>query len=284
MRQEADGSTHDTHERGGSRVQGGAHRVAALFIPLRGHVMATPSETPRPHGEGWTIERAEALLQTLSGVVSVRVVGQPGGDVQEIHLLTTEEVGAKQTVRNVESALMAHFDLPVDHRKISVAQSSEGSETANGGDRKHLRALGPARSLERRILFMEHQTESPSSHQVRMKVTVEWMGERFIGDADGADLPRSRMDAVATATLRGVESAVASTTESKQAPFHLVVDGIRVVDAFDRKYVLVAVMALAGREVAHLSGSASVEDSVDKAVILATLQATDRWVRGRVKT
>ena len=245
--------------------------------------MGATSENARPSGEGWTIERAEALLQSLAGVVSVRVVGQPGGDVQEIHLLTTEEIGAKQTVRNVESALMAHFDLSIDHRKISVAQTKDAPLPLNGGDRVgHLRALAPAPAGERRILFLDHRAETPGSHRVRMTVAVEWMGERFVGGADGADLPRPRMEAVANATLRGIEAAVASVTESKTPPFALAVDGIRVVEAFERKYVLVAVMAAAGREVAHLSGSAKVEDSADKAVILATLQATDRWVRGRV--
>lgn len=255
----------------------------ALFIPLGGHLMGASPESPQSSGEAWTIERAEALLQSLAGVVSVRVVAQPGGEVQEIHLLTTEEVGAKQTVRNVESALMAHFDLPVDHRKISVAQTKDPAHQSNGGDRvAHLRALAPAPPAENRILFLGHQAETPGSHRVRMRVTVQWMGERFIGDADGADLPRPRMEALANATLRGIEAAAASATESKQPPFALAVDGIRLVEAFDKRYVLVAVMAAAGREVAHLSGSAKVEDSADKAVILATLQATDRWVRGRL--
>ena len=71
----------------------------------------------------WTIQEAERLLLSLKSVVSARVVTRPGGEVEEIHLLTTDEVRAKQTVRNVESALLAHLDLEVDHRKISVAQT-----------------------------------------------------------------------------------------------------------------------------------------------------------------
>ena len=64
--------------------------------------------------------------------------------------------------------------------------------------------------------------------------------------------------------------------------FSLQLDGVKTVEAFDRRFVLVAVHALAGREVRALSGAASIEESSDRAVILATLQATDRWVRGRM--
>jgi hypothetical protein len=41
------------------------------------------------------------------------------------------------------------------------------------------------------------------------------------------------------------------------------------------------VNAFQGRQMTALSGTALIEDSPDKAVILATLQATCRWVRGR---
>jgi hypothetical protein len=67
------------------------------------------------------IARAEELLGTLPGVVSVRIEASPLGDVDAIHVLTSVEIGPKQTVRNIESALLAHLGMRVDHRKISVA-------------------------------------------------------------------------------------------------------------------------------------------------------------------
>src|SRR6187431_2391710 len=71
------------------------------------------------------IERAEELLQTLPGVLNVRIVSGSTGEVSEVHILTTTEVSPKQTVRNVESALLAHLGMRVSHKKISVA-TSEG--------------------------------------------------------------------------------------------------------------------------------------------------------------
>src|SRR5918999_727389 len=71
------------------------------------------------------IKRAEELLATLPGVVSVRIVASETGAVDEIHVLTTAEVAPKQTVRNIESALIAHLSMRVDHRKIRVPTTVE---------------------------------------------------------------------------------------------------------------------------------------------------------------
>lgn len=252
---------------------------------------------------GWTIDRAETLLNSLTGVVSVRMVAKPGGAIEEIHVLTNEEVSPKQTVRNVESALQAHFDLEVDHRKISVAQSSEyeveklGKKAAKEARPDPARRAEPGRpkasdqptlvqplpgSPEPRILFYGHQVESKRSRRVRMKVSLEWKGEQFTGEAEGPDLPRPRMETVANAALRAMESVIRPRLgEADRKRFALDLDGVEQLDAFGRSYVLVAVHALNGRDVTALAGASDVGDSTERAVILATLQATDRWVRGR---
>ena len=61
----------------------------------------------------------------MPGVISARIVASPNGAVDEIHILTTTDVTPKQTVRNVESALIAHLGMHVSHKKISVATSEE---------------------------------------------------------------------------------------------------------------------------------------------------------------
>ena len=73
----------------------------------------------------WGVKRAENLLQTLQAVLSARVVVSPVGEITEVHVLASSGVSPKQVVRNVESALLAHLGIKVDHRKISVAQTAE---------------------------------------------------------------------------------------------------------------------------------------------------------------
>ena len=89
------------------------------------HSAPTP-ESALIAGSVLPIQRAEELLATLPGVISARIIASSTGAVDEIHILTTTEVTPKQTVRNVESALIAHLGMRVSHKKISVATSDEG--------------------------------------------------------------------------------------------------------------------------------------------------------------
>src|SRR3712207_1631719 len=101
-----------------------------------------PAEYSPIAGSVLPIQRAEELLATLPGVISVRVIAGATGQVEEIHLLTSEEVSPKQTVRNVESALMAHLGMRVSHKKISVATTSEPARAR--GQEAEARAIGRA--------------------------------------------------------------------------------------------------------------------------------------------
>jgi hypothetical protein len=234
---------------------------------------------PREERASWTIQEAERLLLSLQGVVSARIVARPGGVVEEIHLLTSTSVKPKQTVRNVESALLAHFDLSVDHRKISVAQTQDAvTELPEPAIPIHI--VPERQPYESRVLFYGHSMETERSNQVKHRVEIEWNGERYVGEASAADLPRPKLEAVATATLRAVEQAVTQNMEEERQRPSLALDGVKLVEAFDRRFVIVAVHAISGRDTSRLAGTNVADESKDRAAILATLQATDRWVRG----
>lgn len=88
--------------------------------------MTTPS-SPQGSiaGSVLPIRRAEELIATLPGVVAVRIVPSDLGAIEEVHVLTTDQIAPKNTVRNIESALIAQLGLRVNHRKISVATTIE---------------------------------------------------------------------------------------------------------------------------------------------------------------
>lgn len=240
-------------------------------------------ETQRP----WTIEEAEEFLSSLNGVLSARIIARPGGEIDEVHVLTTQEVSPKQTVRNVESALLAQFDLTFDHRKISVAQTAGNVPHSSSGERPM--SVVVERTIargEERILFRSHRLDTQKPNGLKITVGVEWRGRTYKGVAEAADLPRARMEAIAEATLRAVEMAMneAQRTPEGEEPgeLSLSLDGVKLLDTFDRQFALVAVHAMSGRDIVSLAGTASVQDHPDRSVILATLQAVDRWVRGKI--
>src|ERR1017187_7129234 len=124
-----------------------------------------------PAADPWGVRRAENLLTSLEGILSARVVTTPLGEVSEIHILANAGQHAKQVVRNVESALLAHLGLKVDHRKISVAATA---------DVKPLQTLDlgavRARAGQRVVLF-EELAMATVPHARRLTATVTLAAE-----------------------------------------------------------------------------------------------------------
>jgi hypothetical protein len=58
----------------------------------------------------------------------------------------------------------------------------------------------------------------------------------------------------------------------------LALDGVKLIQAFDREFVFVGVAAQVGRDRAMLTGSCEVRESPEQASVLAALDATNRWI------
>ena len=226
------------------------------------------------------IKRAEELILTLPGVVSAKIIESESGAVEQIHVLTTAELTPKQVVRNIESALMAHLAMRVDHRKISVAITSEpkpkpqaarptphtqftaASLTPESGVRKY---------TGRRLYFEDVEVRGSRSKGVSCRVTLRKGDESYIGEAHGIEGDRSRLDLAARATVFAIGSA-----EGREG--QLAVEGVKVMEAFEREYVFVGVTVRAGRDSQLLVGNCEIKGSAETASALAVLAATNRWV------
>ena len=228
------------------------------------------------------IKRAEELLATLPGVIAARIVASESGAVDEIHLLTTSETTPKQTVRNVESALIAHLGMRVDHRKISVATTVENPKSkGEGRPEGQSRAAGSAGSRTsevrgladagRLLYFEDVEVRRSRAKGVTCRVTLKKGDTSFQGDAEGMENERSRVELAARATL-------AALAQSEGAERTLALDGVRTIDAFERQFVFVGVTARIGRDSALLTGSCEIKDSPETASVLAVLDATNRWI------
>jgi len=108
-----------------------------LSIPANLGTYVTPTPAPPPGvtgtiaGSVLPLRRAEELIATLPGVLSVRIVPNDSGAIDEVHVLTTDAVPPKATVRNIESALIAQLGLRVNHRKISIATTLDAPRAAD---------------------------------------------------------------------------------------------------------------------------------------------------------
>jgi hypothetical protein len=231
------------------------------------------------------IKRAEELILTLPGVVSAKIMESESGAVEQIHVLTTAELTPKQVVRNIESALMAHLAMRVDHRKISVAITSEPKASrptpahpsaAHPTPRSQF-AVGPAseggvkRYTARRLYFEDVEVRGSRTKGLSCRVTLRKGEESYIGEAHGIEGDRSRLDLAARAAVFAIGSA-----EGREG--QLAVEGVKVMEAFDREYVFVGVTVRAGRDSHLLVGNCEIKGSAETASALAVLAATNRWV------
>ncbi|MES2524991.1 MAG: hypothetical protein V4617_20000 [Gemmatimonadota bacterium] len=294
------------------------------------------------------IRRAEELIATLQGVLSVRIVPSDSGSIEEIHVLTTDAVLPKQTVRNIESALMAQLGLRVNHRKISIATtldtpraldpapppSRTGSQSAyvppaeSSSPAGQAPALSPAaadpqaptqspaqiptqgagqapadaprqsRSADatsagapvmgrravpvdvpnagrRALIFEDVEVRRSRSRGVMCKVTLGRDGEEFIGEAEGQESERSRIELAARATLLAIVQAMRVPGGAERS---LALEGSKLIDAFEREFIFVSIAARIGRESVLLTGSCEVRESAETSAVLAVLDATNRWM------
>jgi hypothetical protein len=246
--------------------------------------VSQPSPNASPiAGSVLPLQAAEDLVGTLPGVLSARIVPTATGSIQEIHVLTTTEFTPKQTVRNIESALMAQLGLKVDHRKISVAmsESRKSGELSAAAAAAATTASGPAIGVglgadsadatRRRLYFEDVEIRRSRQRGVTCRVTLRKGDEMFVGEAEGMETERSRVELSARAALQAIALAEASAKA-------LALDGVKVIAAFDREFAFVAVSARVGRETSLLTGSCEVKEGPETAAVLAVLDATNRWV------
>ena len=312
--------------------------------------MTSPSSpTGGIAGSVLPIRRAEELIATLQGVLSVRIVPGDSGAIEEIHVLTTDLVLPKQTVRNIESALMAQLGLRVNHRKISIAttldtpratvseppESRTGSHTApaspaaspaiasaasaphsaataatsataaasapspaiaapaSGSPSAAPGALGAPSPFgappvgrravpvdvpnagRRALIFEDVEVRRSRTRGVTCKVTLGRGGESFIGESEGQDSERSRIDLAARAALLAIVEAMKGTGGAERS---LALEGSKLIDAFEREFIFVSVTARIGRDSVVLTGSCEVRESAETSAVLAVLDATNRWM------
>ena len=265
------------------------------------HLRTELSLTSPIAGSVLPIKRAEDLILTLPGVISARIIAGDSGAIDQIHVLTTAELTPKQMVRNIESALIAHLAMRIDHRKISVATTNETKPkllpdevrppaapvVAGQAEQQHvshsgepsqerLVGQGSASSTKtgpfgRRLYFEDVEVRGSRSKGLSCRVTLRKGNSSFIGETLGIEGDRSRVELAARATLLAIADA-----ENREG--QLGVQGVKVFDAFDRTFVFVAISVRSGRENKVLTGSVEMRESAESAGVLAVLDATNRWI------
>lgn len=198
-------------------------------------------------------EQVEGVIRQLREVLSVRVIVDRSGAIQEIHVLISSNRSPKQVVRDIESALLASHGIVVDHRKISVAQL-QGTLL---------------RSVRNRLRVADVEL-AVNGTKAEATVHLQRGSETFTGQAAGQGSQSNQLRLIATATVRAVEQACRMTDQIavEEINPNVVVAGRQIVVA------VVNMLSQYGEDV--LTGSALVRNDVNRAVVNAVLDALNR--------
>ena len=258
--------------------------------------MGRPLPEDRGSAAELPVAEAEALLGTLPGIISARIVAGPQGAVSDVHVLTGPDVTPRQTVRSVESALFARFGVRVEPRRISVAittasarravappgteRLSEGAVPAADAPSSGVQwpvSAGGRPTDARRLYFEDVEARRSARGGLSCRVVLRGGDDVLVeGEAESLGTLRARADEVAA------RAALDALARGEAAAGALVLEGSARVSAFGREFVLVGVVARQGRGATLLTGSAEVrEGGAEAAAVLAILDATNRWVARR---
>ena len=135
-----------------------------------------------------------------------------------------------------------------------------------------MEAIAPdVEAPRRRLYFEDVEVRRSRTKGVACRVTLRKGDQSFIGEAEGLENERLRIELAARAALAAIAQAEVATQI-------LGLEGCKVVEAFDREFVFVGVTARKGRDTALMTGSAEIRESPETASVLAVLDATNRWI------
>lgn len=208
------------------------------------------------------VEDIEEALGQVAEIKAARVVVDQTGAIQEIHVLALPSKQPKQLVRDIESTIMARFGVPIDHRKISIAQLGREMVEGVGENPQEQRPT----VVRPRIVAIN---ASVAGLRASAAVTLEIDGTEYVGSANGPASQTGRVRHVALAALDALGQYISDTTA-------FALEDVAIVQ-LGRERVAVACVSLVtqyGEQ--SFTGSALVRQNDSDSIVRATLDAINR--------
>lgn len=161
--------------------------------------------------------------------------------------------------------------IPGDMAMLAFEQEMRGEGQAVDGGWE-----GEVALPRRRHVYQSSEWSRVSPRLFRCRVTISSPNGEYQGEADGPEIPGIRAEIAARATLDALNRA-------EGGDIAVALKGARVLRVFEAPIVVIGVYGLNTGETIPLVGAALVENSVEQAAILATLQAADRWLSWQAK-
>ena len=207
----------------------------------------------------YPIQDWEQAIKQIKGVIAARIKVDSQGEIEEVHIMAGSGRAPKQIVRDIESLLIAQFDLQIDHKKISVAQVEDDEDGT----------FTMVESTRPKLVGVTLRTVNGMA-----EVKVELLtGEKIIeGIAQGPFSAQNKLRLFVEATLQ----ALSPLTLDK---FLFVTEDVGITQLAKQQIALVSITSITTAGEQSLTGCALVRNDDREAVVKATLDAVNRKLR-----
>lgn len=205
--------------------------------------------TPQSAGR---IKEIENSISSLNGILFARIVLAENKDIKEIHIITKDLYSPKKVTRDVESLLMAKYNIPVDYRKISIAQVAEE------------KSYSPRLKISDISVTSEGET-------LQVVVKLENNNKIFEGKISCINWDKNKEYIITRATLEAITSFL-------KGKVFFQVGEIKKVFLEDKGVILVSLNLINEQGKENLIGAAQIEEDQHSSLVKAILKAVNRRI------
>ncbi|HBY57327.1 MAG TPA: hypothetical protein DEG96_05640 [Candidatus Atribacteria bacterium] len=210
----------------------------------------------------YDVEDIERSLKVLSDILFVKIVLSEDRDIKEIHVITKDSSNPKKVTRDIESFLLAKYNIQVDYRKISIAQVKE--------DEVKEEQMKEDAEFPLRLKFSDIK-DTTIGNYYEVLVRLEGNKKIYEGKASGKNWNQNQEYLVAKATLEGISSYL-------EGSIFFQIDEIKKIKLDSKEIVVVSINLVDSKGKENLVGSAVIGDDFNRAIVKAILKATNRRI------
>lgn len=223
------------------------------------------------------LAQIDQLLTSLTSVVRARARLADSRDaLSEIHILSDGAVPPKQIVRNIETLLKTAFDLPIDHRIVSIAVLKDGAELETEGAERNGAPRGETTARDAvvvvpRVVFQSLRVVQEEPLKCTAYVELKLGDIIFEGHHRDTDTPKARLYASARAVIEALEYLT-----QKEMAFYLA--GLELLRVFQRDVLVVLIEGRQQLQQIRMLGTSVIDEDPHEAAVRAVLDAVNRFI------
>lgn len=196
----------------------------------------------------------EETIEKLDSVISCKMVLGENENIDEIHIVSNGSRSVKQLLRDIQSILIATYNIQIDHKKISIATIQDESLKKS--------------ECRLKIVSVSHEK---NGQRATVKVTLDNHKDVFESSIMGVNTSRNIDRMIVDATLKTVEDAFGYEDT-------FILEDIKTVTVSVEQVVIVVIMGIHNGREQRFCGSSLVRSDYKESVVKASLDAINRYL------